>query len=192
VLDIDLPGMKISANGAVMLTLDGLQAQAGAVLGSPGGALRLGIEEAPRAWIRSGARYVGMVDRLILMSLEHARDWISLGEALAVRPAIQRMLAEMRVEVESSRWLTFHAAWLADQGAGDELRNAAAQVRLATGEMLKRAVDRVTMIFTGPGPAPQVEPQRFVRSLAPPEALDLALEQARAVILADMLGTPTP
>jgi hypothetical protein len=47
------------------------------------------------------------------------------------------------------------------------------------------------MIFTGPGPSPQIDPQRFVHSLAPPEALDLALEQARAVILADMLRPPT-
>jgi alkylation response protein AidB-like acyl-CoA dehydrogenase len=186
-LDMGLPGMDISANGAVTLTLDGLQLQRQAVLGSPGGALTLAAQEAPKAWIRSGARYVGMVSRLIEMSLGHARDWISLGEALAVRPAIQRMLAEMRVEVESSRWLTFHAAWLADAGAGDDLRGAAAQVRLATGEMLKRSVDRVSMVFAGPGPAPQIEPQRFVRSLAPPEVLDLALEQARAVILADML-----
>jgi len=189
-LDVGLPGMKLSANGAVTLALDQLHVQEQAILGNPGGALTLGVEEAPKAWIRSGARYVGMVDRLIDMSLEHARDWISLGEALVVRPAIQRMLAEMRVEVESSRWLTYHAAWLADSGSGDELRNAAAQVRLATGEMLKHAVDRVTMIFAGPGPSPQIEPQRFVRSLAPPEALDLALEQARAVILADMLGPP--
>lgn len=191
VLDVGLPGMTLSANGAATLTLDDLHVQEQAILGSLGEALRLGAEEAPKAWIRSGARYVGMVDRLIEMSLEHARDWISLGEALAVRPAIQRMLAEMRVEVEASRWLTYHAAWMADSGAGDDLRNAAAQVRLATGDMLKRAVDRVTMVFAGPGPSPQIEPQRFVRSLAPPEALDLALEQARAVILADMLGPPT-
>ena len=190
-LDVGLPGMSISTNGDVTLTLDGLHVQHQAVLGSPGGALALAAEEAPKAWIRSGARYVGTVTRLVEMSLEHARDWISFGEALAVRPAIQRMLAEMRVETESSRWLTCHAAWMADMGAGEELRSAAAQVRLATGEMLKRAVDRVTMIFAGPGPSPQIEPRRFVRSLAPPEALDLALEQARAVILADMLGPPT-
>jgi acyl-CoA dehydrogenase len=190
-LDVGLPGMDISANGAVTLTLDGLHVQDQAVLGVPGGALTLAAQEAPKAWIRSGARYIGMVTRLTEMSLEHARDWISLGEALAVRPAVQRMLVEMRLEVECSRWLTLHAAWLADTGAGDDLRNAAAQVRLATGEMLKRAVDRATMVFAGPGPSSQIEPQRFVRSLAPPEVLDLALEQARAVILADMLGPPT-
>ena len=159
------------------------------ILGAPGGALTLAAQEAPKAWIRSGARYVGMVARLLEMSLEHARDWISLGDALAVRPAVQRMLAEMHVEVEVARWLTYHAAWQADTGAGDDLRSAAAQVRLATGEMLKRAVDRATMIFAGPGPSSQIEPQRFVRSVAPPEVLDLALEQARAVILADTAGT---
>jgi alkylation response protein AidB-like acyl-CoA dehydrogenase len=189
-LDLGLPGLHISANGAVTLSLDGLQVSGQSVLGAPGGALTLAAQEAPKAWIRSGARYVGMVARLLEMSLEHARDWISLGDTLAVRPAVQRMLAEMSVEVEAARWLTFHAAWQADTGAGDDLRRAAAQVRLATGEMLQRAVDRATMIFAGPGPSSQIEPQRFVRSVAPPEVLDLALEQARAVILAELLKPP--
>jgi hypothetical protein len=60
-------------------------------------------------------------------------------------------------------------------------------VRLATGEMLKRAVDRVMMIFAGPGPAPQIEPHLLVKSLVPPEALELGLEAARFAIAAEML-----
>ena len=144
--------------------------------------------EARRAWIRTGARYVGMVERLIEMSSEHARDWVSLGAPLAARPAIQRMLAEMRVDVEGARWLVYHAAWLADTGGDGALRGPAAQVRLATGEMLQRSVDRATMLFAGPGTSEQIEPNRLIRSLVPAEALQIALDQARAVIAAQMLS----
>jgi hypothetical protein len=63
----------------------------------------------------------------------------------------------------------------------------AAQVRLATGELLQHAVDRATMIFAGPGPAPEIEPQRLVRSLVPADALELSLEYARAAIAAEEL-----
>ncbi len=190
-LDASAPGMSVSRDGALIVRLENLRAAGSAVLGRPGGALELGAAEAPRSWIRTGARYVGVVSRLIEMSLEHARNWVSLGEPLSVRPAIQRMLADMIVGVESVRWMMYHAAWQADKNASGDLRRLAASVRLASGELLQRSVDQVTMIFAGPGPAPEIEPQRFVRSLAPPEVLDFALEQARAVIIADMLAQPT-
>lgn len=189
-VDASCPGVSIRRSGEVTLALQDCRVGGEAILGSAGKALELGNGEAPRLWIRTGARYVGMVTRLLEMAAEHARSWVSLGEPLSVRPAIQRMLAEMRVEAESARWLVYHAAWLADTTPGESLRIPAAQVRLATGEMLQRAVDRVTMIFLGPGPSPEIEPQRLVRSLAPPEVLELALEGARAIIAADLIAQP--
>ena len=185
-LDTDLTNLQTSTNGKLVLTLSDCHVPGEALLGQPGGALELVRDEAPRNWILVGARYVGMVERLIEMSAEHARSWVSLGEPLAVRPAVQRMLAEMRIDVESARWLVYHAAWLADTSP-DSFHGPATQVRLATGEMLKRAIDRVTMIFAGPGPAPQIEPHLLVKSLVPPEALELGLAAARLTIAAEML-----
>ncbi len=190
-LDAEHPGLSYTGNKDVVLDIDSCQVGDEALLGEPGKALALSAAEAPRAWIRTGARYVGMVERLIEMASEHARDWVALGAPLAVRPAIQRMLAEMRVDVESTRWLVYHAAWLADTGSESALRGPAAQVRLATGVMLERSIDRATMVFAGPGPSEQIEPERLVRSLVPAEALHLALEQARAVIAAEMLEKAT-
>jgi acyl-CoA dehydrogenase len=187
-VEANQPGLEITHNGGPIAVLEDCWVEAGALLGEPGGALKLGAHEAPHAWIRTGARYVGIVERLLEMAGEHARDWVSLGAPLAVRPAIQEMLAEMRVDVESARWLVYHAAWLADTGSAEAIRSPAVQVRLATGEMLQRAIDRTTMIFCGPGSSAQIDPQRMVRGLVPYEALQLALQQARAVIAADELN----
>lgn len=163
-----------------------LEGGAGSILGKPGHALASYRDEAARGWIRLGARYVGIADRLRQMALEHARDWVALGEPLSFRPAVQRMLAEISVDVESIRWLVYHAAWLADRG--ESLRLAAAQARLATGEMLQRTIDRVTMIYGGPGPAPEILPQRMARIAVPPETLELALEYARSAVVAEVLS----
>jgi len=203
-LEPDTPGLSIQTQNirttperssgdtrtqpVIVLALKECQVGRENILGKPGGAFKLASDEAPRAMIRMGARYVGMVERLIEMASEHAKDWVSLGASLAVRPAIQRMLAEMRVEVESVRWLVYHSAWLIDTKGADMLRVLAAQVRLASGTMLKRAVDNATMIYTGPGPSPQIDPQRFVQSAVPMEALEVALEQARAVVANQMLN----
>lgn len=181
-LELNTPGLSITENGAITLNLDKCQVGQQNLLGEVGGALKIQTDEAQRAWIRLGARYVGIVERLIEMAAEHARDWVSLGAALAVRPAIQRMIAEMRIEVESVRWLVYHAAYLVDAQKTAEIKLSAAQVRLASGEMLKHAIDRATMIFAGPGPMPQIELQQVVQSTVPMEALELALENARAVI----------
>lgn len=181
-LDANQAGARAAANGEIILTLSDCRVGREAMLGEPGRALALGAEEAPRAWIRSGARYVGLVERLLEMAGEHAKDWVALGAPLAARPAVQRMLAEMRAEVESARWLVYHAAWLADKG--EPVREAAAQVRLLTGAMLQRAIDRATLIYTGPGPSPEINPLRLARSVVPAEALELTLEYASAAVLA--------
>lgn len=183
-LDADAEGLSASANGEIVLALRECRVGRDSLLGEEGKALTLGSAAAPCMWIRTGARYVGIVERLIEMAADHARDWESLGAPLAARPAIRRMLAEMRVEVESARWLVYHAAWQADRG--ESLQHAAAQVRLATGEMLQRAVDRVTMIYTGP--SAQLDVRRIVRSMVPPETLELALEYARGAIAAEMVS----
>ncbi len=186
-LEPDTPGLSVSLNGGFYLTLQDCAAGRASLLGEPGGALKLATNEAPRAWIRMGARYVGMVERLIEMACEHAQDWVSLGAALSMRPAIQRMLAELRVQVDSVRWLVYHAAWLADIQPPEKLRISAAEVRLASGDLLKRAVDSTTMVFLGPGPSVQIEPRRLVHSVIPMDALEQGLEQARAVIANQML-----
>jgi alkylation response protein AidB-like acyl-CoA dehydrogenase len=187
-LDAGNPGMVISTNGDITLALKDCTVNPKAMLGKPGGALSLGAQEAPRQWIQMGARYVGIMQRLLEMVVEYTRDWVSLGAPLAVRPAIQRMAAEMSVELESARWLVYHAAWLVDKGQSDSSRLQAAQVRLATGEMLKRAIDHATMMYAGPGPSNQIEPQRLVRSIVPLDTLELSMENARAAIAAEVLG----
>jgi acyl-CoA dehydrogenase len=183
------PGLTISNHNGDTATLQDVLVGKDAVLGETGRSLASAAAEGPRAWIRTGARYLGIVQRLLTMATEHAKDWVSLGAPLSVRPAVQRQLAETSVELESARWLVYHAAWLADKG--QPVRLPAAQVRLATGQMLQRAIDRVTSIFGGPAPAPNLLPQRMVRSRVSPEALELALDYARAAVANELLAADT-
>lgn len=189
-LECNLPGLQISEDGGIHMLLSDCHVGKDALLGEPGKALELGAGHGPQSWIRTGARYTGIVQRLIEMSAEHARDWISLGAPLGVRPAIKRMLAELKVDMESTRWLVYHAAWLFDTGEDQSARSSATYVRLASGEMLKRAIERVTMIYAGPGPSKQIEAHLLVKSMISQEALEFGLEFARSAI-ADEVLEPT-
>lgn len=186
-LEVNTDGIQITQNSGVQLILSNCELGDEALLGEPGKALELGKEQGAQSWVRTGARYLGIVQRMIEMSIEHARDWVSLGASLGARPAVKRMLAESKVDLESTRWLVYHAAWLFDQGQIQAARNAAAHVRLASGEMLKRSIERTTMIYAGPGSSPQIEAHLLAKSMLPQEAIELGLEYARAVIAAEML-----
>jgi acyl-CoA dehydrogenase len=180
-------GVEIITDQQPRLNIKDCRVGRDGILGEPGEIINISQQDALRMYVRTGARYIGIGERLIEMAAEHARTWVSFDAPLAARPAINRMMAEMRVDVESSRWLVYHAAWLHDEGKEEFDRSTAAQVRIATGEMIRRLIDRVTMVFTGPGPSLEIEPHRFVRSLIPSEAFELALEQARAIVAEDVL-----
>jgi acyl-CoA dehydrogenase len=168
--------------------LKDIHLQRDAILGEYGQALTLGAADAPRGWIRIGARYVGLAERLLEMSAEYARDWIALGRPLSGRPAVQRMLAEMQVQTECCRWMVYHAAWLADKQ--DPLRIPTAQVQLATSQLLEKAIDFVILIYGGPGPSVQTEKQRFLLSYLPHEAMSMMIESAAAVVASQILAKP--
>lgn len=189
-VDANRADINYSRNGDLIVTLNDCLLGSEAVLGEPGKILSNSVEDAQHAWIRMGARYVGIGERLLEMAVEHAKNWESFGAQLSTRPAIQRLVVEMRIDLESSRWLVYNAAWRIDEGREGSTHGLAAQVRLATGEMLKHAVDRLTMIYTGPGPSPQVELQRFISSTLPSETLDLALDHARTILAAEILDLP--
>jgi len=187
-LDADRTGLEIKANGGpAVLELNECSVGSEAILGECGKALTLGAEEAPRGWIRIGARYVGFVDRLIEMSAAYARDWVALGSPLKDRPAIQRMLAEMQVQMESCRWLVYHAAWLGDQQ--ESLRIPSAKVRLACGEMLQKAAEYGTMIFGGPGPVSQTDVRQLLMSALPDTIIEMILASARAIVASHVLAS---
>jgi alkylation response protein AidB-like acyl-CoA dehydrogenase len=82
--------------------------------------------------------------------------------------------------------LIYHAAWVLDQG--QPARVDAALVRLAAAEMLTKAMDLATGIFGGPGPSPQTDIRRFIRSMLPMDALGIAMDSARIVIAKDVLA----
>jgi acyl-CoA dehydrogenase len=183
----DLKGVGMSFDKKPRLILKNCQVSHENMLGEPGTPLNLSRDDTNKLYVRSGARYIGIGERLIEMASEHAKTWIMFETPLGARPAIAKLLAEMKVDIECSKWFVYYAAWLHDESKEDFSHAIASQIRLATGEMIQRMIDRVTMVFAGPGPSPEVEPHRFVKGMVTSDAFNLVLEQARAVIAEDIL-----
>jgi acyl-CoA dehydrogenase len=185
----DAPGLSVQSlngRGGVRLIFDSCTVPAAQVIGEPGRGLSLGAEWAPLGALRLAARYVGIARRLLDLAATYARDWVSLGAPLAVRPAIRRALAEMQVDIEATRLLVWRAALAIDFGQASA--NQIGQVRVASAGLLKRAVDRAITAYGGPTSAEQHPELRMIRNLVPAATLDQALELGWAAIAGELLG----
>ncbi|MBI5034734.1 MAG: acyl-CoA/acyl-ACP dehydrogenase [Chloroflexi bacterium] len=122
------------------------------VLGEVGKAFALGKPYQNARWIRAAARKVGIAARLLEMSSVYTRDWKALGQALSVRPAVQRALADTAIEITAARWLVYQAACEFDEGK--DARESAPRAYLFAAEMVQRTIERTIEIYGGPAHAP--------------------------------------
>lgn len=109
------------------------------------------------------ARALGACERLVNMALEHSKTRVTFGEPLADRQAIQWMLADSAVEIEATRWMTYRAAWMADQGMDN--RHQASMAKLYGANMANRVVDRVLQIHGGMGYTKDLPIERWYREM---------------------------
>jgi acyl-CoA dehydrogenase len=133
------------------------------ILGKLNGGFNLGMQ-----WIGAGrwaiaARAVGASERLLQMAIDYAHTRYTFGKPIAERQAIQWMIADSHVEIEATKWLALHAAWLAEQG--QDTRHAASIAKLYGSNMANRVVDRVLQIHGGMGYTKELPIERWYREM---------------------------
>ena len=149
--------------GPARLTFNRVRVPTGNVLGEVG----KGFELAMR-WIVNGrvvipARAVGRAQRLLEMGVDYARQRTAFGHPIGDYQAIQWMLADSEVELEATRWLVMHAAWLQDEGLDN--RHEASIAKLHGAEMANRVADRVLQIHGGMGYTKELPIERVCRDV---------------------------
>src|SRR5262249_6438092 len=147
--------------GPAALSFEEVRVPASNVLGEVGQGFRLGMEWIGQGrWIY-GARAVGAAERLLQMAIEYANTRVTFGEPIGERQGIQWMIADSEVEIEATKWLTFHAAWMAERG--QDTRHAAALAKLHGANMANRVADRVLQIHGGMGFTRELPIERWYR-----------------------------
>ncbi|HEX4207077.1 MAG TPA: acyl-CoA dehydrogenase family protein [Ktedonobacteraceae bacterium] len=133
------------------------------ILGGLNQGFNLGMQ-----WIGAGrwniaVRAVGAAERLLQMGIDYAKTRTTFGKPIAERQAIQWMLADSHVEIEATKWLALHAAWLAEQG--QDTRHAASIAKLHGSNMANHVVDRVLQIHGGMGYTKELPIERWYREM---------------------------
>lgn len=90
------------------------------------------------------AQSLGLAQRALEEAISYAGQRTRSDKPLRMLPTIQTLIAEMAVEVEASRWLTYHAA--AKRESGQSIVLEGAMAKLFGTESAKRVVDKAMSV----------------------------------------------
>jgi alkylation response protein AidB-like acyl-CoA dehydrogenase len=107
------------------------------------------------------AEMVGIAQQAFEMSLNYAKTRVQFGRPIGSFQAVKHKLANMVLDVDGSRYVTYHAAWLLSEGlpAGREIAVAKAW----TNEACRRVVKEGQQVHGGIGYTKDYDLQLYTR-----------------------------
>ena len=112
--------------------------------------------------IMIAALYTAIAQRAYDDALAYAKERKQFGKPISQYQMIQQLLADMLVEIRASRLLTYHAAWLKEQGEFCSTEASIAKIH-ATEAARKVTIDGM-QVLGGYGYMMEYDMQRYVRN----------------------------
>jgi acyl-CoA dehydrogenase len=130
-------------------------------LGDEGAGFKVAMSALDNGRISLAAGAVGIAQGCLDASLAYAAERRQFGRPLAGLQLVQELLAEMAVETEAARLLTWRAAALAD--AGEPYTLAASQAKYWASEVAVRAANAAVQVHGGYGYIDEFPVQKYLR-----------------------------
>ena len=99
------------------VTLKDAAVPAGALLGGKGGAWSVLARVIQRATIALCGEMCGGAQRVLDMTTEYAKIRVAFGKPIGTYQGVKHKAADMLVDVENAKSLTYYAAWAADENS---------------------------------------------------------------------------
>ncbi len=190
----DTPGLTITAPHETMgfrgshvcdLIFEDARVPVGNVLGQVGNGFRIAMKVLDRGRLTMGAVCVGAAQRLLELSVAHAKQRVQFGKAIAEQQAIQFMLADTTTEIYACRSMLHQTAWRIDRG--ERATKEVAMVKLYCSEMVGRAADRAVQIHGGMGYMRDCPVERYYRDVRLIRIYEGTSEIQRLIIAREVL-----
>ena len=149
-------------------------------LGEEGQGMRICLATLDHGRIGMTAQSCGMTQAILTRSTEYAKTRIQFGVPISQHQAIAFRLVDVATELQASRWLMYHAAFLAD--LGQRYTKEAAMAKLFASEMCMRAATLGIQVFGGYGYMYDLPMQRYFRDAKLIEIYEGTSEIQRLVI----------
>jgi alkylation response protein AidB-like acyl-CoA dehydrogenase len=132
------------------------------------------------------AQALGIAQAAYEVALEYAMQRRAFGHRIADFQAIQHKLADMSMEIDAARLLTYRAAWLKEHGRKHS--EAGAKAKLFASEMARRQTAEAIQILGGYGYTKEFPVERYYRDAKITEIYEGTSEIQRLVIARSILG----
>lgn len=170
IVERDFPGFEIGSiekkmglhgSHTAQLYFDNLEVPVENVIGEEGTGYVNALKILANGRAGLAARCLGSSEYLLEKSIAHAKERIQFGKPIFDQQIIQHYLAEMALDVETLRWMTYRVAWMTDQGM--KVIKESAMLKLFGSEVYNRVADKAVQIHGGIGYISEYPIERFYR-----------------------------
>jgi acyl-CoA dehydrogenase len=193
-VDRDAPGFSvlrkipmIGGQETYEVAFDDCRVEGWKLLGTEGNGfapmqLRLGTRR-----LEMAAWSVGAAQRALDMLIDYAPQRTTFGKPLSERQTIQNWVADAATRIHAARLMTYHCAWLLDQGR--DARSEISMIKSYATEMAWEVIDRVMQAHGAMGMTKELPLQMMAAKIRTMRIYDGPTEIHNWVVARDLLGT---
>ncbi|VBB41275.1 Acyl-CoA dehydrogenase [uncultured Desulfatiglans sp.] len=153
--------MGLRASDTVELIFDECRVPAGNLLGQEGDGFLIAMASLDGGRIGIASQSVGVAQACLEASVSYARERVQFNKSISQFQGIRWMIADMALEIEAARLLTFNAAAMRDRG--ENFGAAASMAKLYASEMANRAAYKAIQVHGGYGYMKDFPVERYYR-----------------------------
>lgn len=143
------------------LSFDDVIVPASALVGDEGKGFRYAMQALDKGRISVAAACVGIVQACLETAVDYATTRHQFGKPIASYQLVQDMIAEISVDADAARLLTWRAADLLERG--EPFSTAASKAKLFASEAAVKASNLAIQVFGGYGFIDEYPVQKFMR-----------------------------
>ncbi|HKD18918.1 MAG TPA: acyl-CoA dehydrogenase family protein [Thermoanaerobaculia bacterium] len=181
----DKMGLRSSRTSAIFL--EELKIPESRRLGAEGEGFRIAMTTLDHSRIGIAAQGIGIAQAAYEAAVEYARTRESFGHKLAEHEAIAFQIADMRVQLEASRALTYRAALLSES-PGVRFSKESSMAKVYATEAANAIAARAVQIFGGYGYSKEYAVERYYRDARVTTIYEGTSEIQRIVISKNVLA----
>jgi alkylation response protein AidB-like acyl-CoA dehydrogenase len=178
--------LGIRASDTMMLGFEDVRIPRENLLGTQGKGFNIALATLDGGRIGIAAQALGIAQAAYDEAARYAKAREAFGEPIVNFQAIQFKLADMAMEIDAARLLTYRVAWLHDQGVRHTYESSVA--KLFASEAAHRAVDQALQIHGGYGFVKDYLVEKLYRDQRITELYEGTSEVQRLVIARSILG----
>jgi alkylation response protein AidB-like acyl-CoA dehydrogenase len=179
---------KLGLNSSLTndLVVEGAYVGRDRLLGDENHGFRIAMATLDGGRIGIAAQALGIAQAAYDVARSYAKERYAFGRPIAELQAIQHKLADMSMEIDAARLLTYRAAWLKQQG--EPHTEAGAKAKLFASEMARRQTAEGIQVLGGYGYTKEFPVERYYRDAKITEIYEGTSEIQRLVIARSILG----